>query len=150
MSEINLLNLIRRSYLNYMTFMLIIVAFAAIVFTPALVYAEPEGEGSSGSTVQFNSDKVQSVTGVAPRCTNGENCNFVTNFINPVIKILSGMVSLVIVTMVIIGGIQYGASGRDPQKVVAAKGKITNALFALLIYIFLLAILNWLVPGGVV
>ncbi|MCA9330371.1 hypothetical protein KDA11_06990, partial [Candidatus Saccharibacteria bacterium] len=63
---------------------------------------------------------------------------------------LSGMVSLVIVTMVIIGGIQYGASGRDPQKVVAAKGKITNALFALLIYIFLLAILNWLVPGGVV
>jgi hypothetical protein len=50
--------------------------------------------------------------------------------------------------MVIVGGIQYSAAGADPNKIQAAKHKITNALLALLLFIFGFAIVQWLVPGG--
>ena len=65
------------------------------------------------------------------------------------INILSATVGIVIVAMVIIGGIQYSTSGDDPQAVAKAKGKIINALLALVVFVFGYAFLQWVVPGGV-
>lgn len=65
------------------------------------------------------------------------------------INALSGIVGVVVVIMIIIGGIQYSSAGSDPQKIASAKSKIVNALLALLVFIFLYAFLQWVVPGGV-
>ena len=64
-------------------------------------------------------------------------------------NVLSGIAGTVIVIMIIVGGIQYSASGADASKVQAAKQKIYNALIALLLFIFGFGIVQWLVPGGV-
>lgn len=64
-------------------------------------------------------------------------------------RVLSGIAGLVIVIMIIVGGIQYSMSGADPSKVQAAKQKIINALVALLLFVFGFALLQYLVPGGI-
>jgi len=81
---------------------------------------------------------------------NPKNCDFIEKFINPVIKFLSAGVGVVITIMIVIGGIQYTSAGDDPQKVAAAKKKIYNAIIALILFIFLFALLSWIIPGGLV
>ncbi len=65
------------------------------------------------------------------------------------INALSALVGIVIVISIIMGGIQYAASGGDPQKVSAGKERILNAIVAFFVFIFLYAFLQYIVPGGV-
>lgn len=73
----------------------------------------------------------------------------IKGYVNVVIKLLGGAAVLVITAMIIIGGIQYAASGGDPSAVAAAKKRIVNAILALLAFIFMGSLLNFLVPGGI-
>jgi len=77
------------------------------------------------------------------------DCAVLADYIVPLINALSGAVGVVIVIMVVWGGIQYAAAKDNPQQAASAKEHIRNALFALVIYIFMVAFLNWIVPGGV-
>ena len=80
---------------------------------------------------------------------NKDNCGII-QIIVTITNFLAAAAAIVIVMMIIVGGIQYSASGADPSKVGAAKGKIINALIALLLLIFGFAFIQWIVPGGVV
>lgn len=73
----------------------------------------------------------------------------VVNYIVRFTQVLSMLVGVVIVIMIAIGGVQYSAARDNPQAVTAARGRIINALLALVVYIFSLALLQWLVPGGI-
>ncbi|CAN5680028.1 hypothetical protein BH23PAT1_BH23PAT1_4190 [soil metagenome] len=73
----------------------------------------------------------------------------IINYLWIFINVLSGIVGIVVASMIIIAGIQYSASKNDPAAVAAAKQKITNAVTALVMYIFLYSFLQWLVPGGI-
>lgn len=73
----------------------------------------------------------------------------IMNILKWVVNILSGAIMVVAVIMLIIGAIQYSASGGDPTGVKAAKTKITNVLIGIAAYVFLYAFLQWLIPGGV-
>lgn len=64
------------------------------------------------------------------------------------IEILAAGVGVVATIVIIIAGIQYSSAGGDPQKVKAAKTRITNAIIGLIAYFFLFAFLQWIVPGG--
>jgi len=75
--------------------------------------------------------------------------NPITQWIVFATNTLSAGAGVIIVLMVVIGGIQYSTAGANPQAVNAAKGKIVNALIALLALTFLYAFLQWLIPGGV-
>jgi hypothetical protein len=77
-----------------------------------------------------------------------QNC-IVTNYIKPAINFLSVGVGVVVLAMVIIGAIQYSASGGNPQTVAAARKKIVNAVLALLLFAFSYAFLNFIIPGGI-
>ncbi|MDQ3123966.1 MAG: hypothetical protein M3Q14_04780 [bacterium] len=66
------------------------------------------------------------------------------------INVLSGIVGVVVVGSIIVSGIQYSSAGSDPQKISAAKDRIRNAIIALAFFIFMYALLNYLVPGGVI
>jgi hypothetical protein len=78
-----------------------------------------------------------------------------TDPVNPIVdmafafmRLLSALVGLVIVGSIIWAGIQYSASRGNPQTTEAALKRITNTVIALLMYIFLFALANFLVPGG--
>jgi hypothetical protein len=77
-----------------------------------------------------------------------ENCGII-GYIVTFTNALSVMVGLVIVIMIAVGGVQYTMSGDDPNAVSAAKERIKNAIYALIFYIFAVAFLQWLIPGGV-
>lgn len=83
-------------------------------------------------------------------CTGGAegDCGIMNKMVD-IINLVSGLVGVVVVIMIIVGGIQYSSAGSDPQKIASAKSKIVNALLALLVFLFLWAFLQWIVPGGV-
>jgi hypothetical protein len=78
-----------------------------------------------------------------------EECDLVANYINPTINLLTLVFGLVAVISIIMGGIQFSTSGGDPQKSAAARGRIEKTIFAIFIYAFLYAFLEFLVPGGI-
>ncbi|MEX0932018.1 MAG: hypothetical protein WDZ81_00230, partial [Candidatus Saccharimonadales bacterium] len=57
-------------------------------------------------------------------------------------------IGLIIVLMIVVSGVQYIASAGNPDTVKAAKKRLNNAVIALVLFIFMAAILNFLVPGG--
>lgn len=65
------------------------------------------------------------------------------------INLLSAGAGVIITLMIVIAGIQYSTAGANPQAVNAAKGRLFNAILALLALFFLYAFLQWLVPGGI-
>lgn len=73
----------------------------------------------------------------------------IIGYIITFINILSGLVGVVIVIMIAVGGIQYTTARDDPQAVAAAKGRIRDAILALVFYLFGFAFLQWLIPGGI-
>jgi hypothetical protein len=87
-----------------------------------------------------------SAVGASPIANNV----IVTNYIDPAIKFLSVGVGVVVLAMIIVGAIQYTTSGGNPQAVADGRKKIMNAILALVIYAFLFAFLNFLIPGGIV
>lgn len=62
---------------------------------------------------------------------------------------LSVLVGIVVVMMLVIGGIRYASAGSNPQAVASAKQHISNALLALVFYLFMFAFLQWIIPGGI-
>ena len=66
-----------------------------------------------------------------------------------IMNFLSIGIGIVVVGLIITGGIQYIMAGGAPQKLEAARRRIQNALIALFMFIFMFAILQWLIPGGV-
>ena len=66
-----------------------------------------------------------------------------------IIRFLSDGVGLVVIGSIIVGGIQYSGSRGDPQSTAMAINRIRSSLFALLIFIFAYAMLNYLIPGAV-
>jgi len=82
-------------------------------------------------------------------CKNANDCSLTTKYINPIInKFLAPLAVLAVIIGVIVGAIQYITSAGDAQKVAQGKSKIEKALIGFLGFIFLYALLNWLIPGG--
>lgn len=83
-------------------------------------------------------------------CNSLDKCDLISKYLNPAVQLLSAAVGIVIVIAIVIGGIQYGSSAGDPQQAAAAKARIRNAIIALLTFLFLYALLNFLLPGGLI
>ncbi len=74
--------------------------------------------------------------------------NPITDATFAIIRFLSNGVGLIIIGSLIVGGIQYSASRGDPQATANAIKRIQSTIFALLIYIFGYAFLNYIIPKG--
>lgn len=103
------------------------------VLSPSIVYAQPECNQ----------------TGTAAQLEACVQANPIVNRLEEIINFLSIGVGVVVVAVIIFGGIQYMTADGSAQATAAAKSRITNALIALLAFIFTYAFLQWLVPGGV-
>jgi hypothetical protein len=51
--------------------------------------------------------------------------------------------------MIVIGGVQYISSAGNPGAISAAKNRITNAIIALVLFLMMFTIMNFIVPGGI-
>lgn len=76
------------------------------------------------------------------------NKNPLVRLTKTIINVLSALVGIVAVAVIIMGGMQYSSAGGNPNATSAAKKRITNAVLAVVAWIFLYALLNWLIPGG--
>ncbi len=74
----------------------------------------------------------------------------ITKYVNPLVRLLSALVGIIVVISGIVAGIQYASSRDESAKVTAAKKRIYNTVLSLLAYLFLLAFLQWLLPGGLI
>jgi hypothetical protein len=74
--------------------------------------------------------------------------NPIVDMLFALIRFLSNGVGLVIIASIIYGGIQYTTSRGDPQATANAINRIRNSLFALLLFVFAYALLNFLIPKG--
>lgn len=107
--------------------------------------SDPVGGGECGN---LDTDAKKERCGCKRTNLDSGNCTIVA-YLTFFIRVLSGLVGIVVITMVIVGGVQYTTSRGDPQAVAAARTRITNAVLALVFYLFIFAFLQWLVPGGV-
>lgn len=89
--------------------------------------------------------------------SGGSNCitgnaatgGIIVVYLTMFLKLLARLLGGVIVLMLVIAGIQYITSAGDPGLVKGAKDRITNAITALVLFAFMYAILNFLIPGGI-
>lgn len=83
-----------------------------------------------------------------PEC-NKSKCDFIGKYVNPAINLLSVTFGLIAAISIIWGAIQYSSSGVDPQQVTKAKQRLSKTIIAVLVYLFLYAFLQFIVPGGI-
>jgi hypothetical protein len=122
-----------------MTSILTMLAIPAIAL-PANAYAASEvcanTNNAKGAVDQLKVNK----------CLNQSP---VVHDIQTIVNFLSAAVGVVIIAMLIVGGIQYSMAGDNASALTAARQRITNAVIALVAFLFAFAFLQWLIPGGI-
>lgn len=81
-------------------------------------------------------------------CGTVAKCDLVSKYLNPFINLMAALVGVAVTISIVVGGIRYASSAGDPQAAAAGKARIRNSIIALITFIFLYAILNFLIPGG--
>ncbi len=81
--------------------------------------------------------------------------NYPGAYVNPIldlafsiIRFVSAGVGLIVVGSIIYAGILYSSSQGNPEQTQAAKNRIQNSIIGLVLYIFIFALVQYLVPGG--
>lgn len=157
------LSLLAVAYVGAMLFMLVAPILTFSTISLQTVYAQDGVVGPTDPTPASPSPAPSETEGggrrqaLARDCPNKEhvgekiltkdNCGIV-KYIITFIDVLSGLVGIIVTIMIVVGGIQYSASRDNPQATAAAKARITNAVIALIFFLFTFAFLQWVVPGG--
>ncbi len=75
--------------------------------------------------------------------------NPILGYLGGIINFLAGTVGFVVTAMLGVAGFQYITAQGNPGQLEAAKKKLINVLIAWVTFIFMYALLQWLVPGGI-
>ncbi len=70
-------------------------------------------------------------------------------YINLAINFMAALIGIIVTGLLIVGGIQYTTAGSDFNNVAKAKKRIGTAVAALVGFGLLYALLQWLIPGGI-
>ena len=105
-------------------------------------YTCGSGKNTVGTSINFGCQ------GDKCKTSNKDGCSALIDATFAIIRFLSAGVGIIIIGSVIWAGIQYSMAGDDPNGVSKAKDRIKNSAYALLMYIFAYAILNYIIPGG--
>jgi hypothetical protein len=100
------------------------------------------GKNAVGTSINIGCE------GAKCKTSNKDGCSALTDAFFAIVRFLSAGVGIVIIGSVIWAGIQYSMAADDPNAVAKAKDRIKNSGYALLMYIFAYALLNYLIPGG--
>jgi len=80
---------------------------------------------------------------------NNQPGGVIIYYLKQVLFLVNTLIGGIIILVLVIAGVQYIISGGDPSNIKSAKGRIINAMTALVLYLMMVAILNFLVPGGI-
>ncbi|MDO4781269.1 MAG: hypothetical protein Q4A34_02675 [Candidatus Saccharibacteria bacterium] len=80
---------------------------------------------------------------------SGEGQDAIFDILKQGIKIMTGIIGVVAVGVTAYGGVLYAQSGSSPEMMKKAKDMWINVVIGLIAYAFLVAITNFLIPGGV-
>lgn len=135
--------------------LVVLTVFLLVPLLPTAVVAGPQesvgGLQPINNSADCDTNNARCCNGVA--ISIGVECppsdNPILSYLAGIINFLALGVPVVVVAAIIVGGIQYITAGGVPQKLEAARKRIINALIALVTFIFLYAILRWLVPGDI-
>lgn len=72
----------------------------------------------------------------------------IEDFAFAIIRFLSFGVGIILAASIIYAGIMYSTSGGNPEQTQASKKRILNAMVALVFYVLIFALIQFLVPGG--
>lgn len=84
--------------------------------------------------------------------SNASGClktNPIVHDIQLLVNALAGIIGVVCVAMIVFGGIRYSLARNNPNEVGAARKHIINAVVALIFFMLIWALLQYLIPGGV-
>ena len=148
--------------------LLVLAALILVTFGTATAFADTPDTKCTGDATKCTCDTKHPNCGTDPATVPLQDCakiygknsdnytvcrqksDLVKTYLNPIIKFLTYLVGLAVVIGIIVGGIQYIMSAGDPQAAANGKNHIRNAVIAFILYLFLFALLNFLVPGGIV
>jgi hypothetical protein len=133
--------------------LLLFCGLALGAVTGPLATAQTAGQCGPGETPSLQKPcypPKDSISKEDPAIKGTGATGIIEDYINPLIRLMTAVVGVVIVLSVVVAGIQYSSAGGDPSGVAAAKKRITAAVIALIAYVFALGFLQWLVPGGLV
>lgn len=139
-----------------------LVSVLLVAPTPALAAACPGGQvATSGGgccptgQVQITaSGDVNCPASTNPNCSGSVSGNqalacFMSTYLNPAIALVSAAVGIVVVIGIIRGALEYTTAAGDPGKTASGKKHIINALIGLAAYLMLYALMQFIIPGGV-
>jgi hypothetical protein len=100
---------------------------------------------------QFNSAILSKacVTQESTSFSYGGGCQNTTTLISTIIKFLSAMVGIAVVAGIVTGGLIYASSDGNATKAQKGITTIVNSVIGLVLFLFVLALSNFLVPGGI-
>ena len=113
----------------------------------ALIPADPTSTSGGPKEVRTPSAGCGGIETSIIDC-NSNSGNPVIGIMLTIINFLAVGVGIAVVGGIIWGGMIYASSNGDSSKVQQAKTIIVNAVIGLLLFIFMYAIINYLVPGG--
>lgn len=84
-------------------------------------------------------------------CVQNDKTNggAIVTYLKDILTLAGSAVGIVIILMLVIAGIQYITSAGDSGRVKAAKDRVVGAITALILFMFMVAILQFIVPGGI-
>lgn len=69
-------------------------------------------------------------------------------YLTLIIRFIAGLVGIAVAGVIIFGGLMYMTARGDKGQAEKAIGVIRNGIISLIVFIFLAAIINFLIPGG--
>ncbi len=115
-----------------------LIRTALISIFAALALAQPALAGNCGGAETSIID-----------CGGATGEDAVIGLIKIVIQIMTGGIGILAVGAVIVGGLIYASSNGSPEKLKKAHDIWQNTVIGLILFAFLVAITNFLIPGGV-
>lgn len=108
---------------------------------------------AEASNEKCGKDEVEVSVGIdgvncIPRGDTAES-NAIIQYLAWIIRFLAGGVGLVITLMIVVSGFEYIMARGSSEKIAHAKKRLTEAIEALILFILMSAILNFLIPGGI-
>jgi hypothetical protein len=138
-----------QKYKQFILSIAVLVGVFGVMFAPATVHAAPIALPTTfAADCPDIKDPDTAVKELNKKKLDGGTC-IIQRYVNPFIRFLTAVAGVAAVFSIVVGGIMYSSAGGDPSKVAAARSRIAQAVIAVLAFIFLLAFLNWVVPGGI-
>jgi hypothetical protein len=117
---------------------------------------EHKGESELGCARKLEKDKcAEAAFGPLKDLTcndpdGGLEGNSIVKMLKLAVKVIAVGVGIIITGVLATAGIQYAAARGNPQAISGAKNKILAALGGLAIYLLFAALVNFLIPGGII